>query len=795
LVLELRDSWRALWRNRLTTVVAVLTLALGVGANSAVFSAFESVLLSPLPYPNGARLVSIVETGASRGGRVSQWMAHEWETQSSAIERVGLYTDSQLVLTGDAAAEVFRGQRVNAGFFDALGVRPMLGRLITVDDERPRANVVVLSHELWTARFGADPAVVGRVYTLNGQPYRIVGVLGRDFQPFRMSNAAEQPRIYSPLGYDPADAVRCRHCAEANAIARLAAGAPVERARQDVVAAIDRFHHEFPSEFEAGVTIGVEPLQQYLTASLRAALWIALAAAACVLLIACANLANLQLTRANARAGELAVRGALGASRARLARQMLLESALIAVFGCAAGLLFGRLGLAALLSYAPRELPRVDEIALDARVLVIAIAAGTVTALTAGIAPAWIASRTDLNDALKRHADRRAGGSTARGALAVCQVALAFVLVTATGLLTQSVRRLLTVDAGFDASHVLTMTPVFMGLPHLTAETLLTEKQATVDAVQSLHGVVAVGMVNDLPLSHTNPFPCEIDGEPIAGGTPPPANVFWVDGRYFDALRIPLRRGRLLTRADTEAAPAAVVSETFARRRFGGRDAIGRRLRFDDGPWLTIVGIVGDVRNVALDTAADEAVYQPLAMNPGHYVRVVARAAGDPGLLERPIRAAIQRIDPLVPIFHVLPMDDYIAASMAQRRFALALMAAFGGLALVLACIGLYAVLSAMVVSRHAELGIRAALGATAGNLLGLVLSRGAVLVASGLVAGIVLAGLVTRGLQSLLFAVGAVDLPTFAAATLVIEATSLLACTLPARRAARVDPLEVLRS
>jgi predicted permease len=473
---------------------------------------------------------------------------------------------------------------------------------------------------------------------------------------------------------------------------------------------------------------------------------------------------------------------------------MFVESLLIAVAGCAAGLLLGRAGLHFLLSVAPRELPRLNEVTLDTRALLVTIAAGVAASLAAGVAPAWAAARVDVNDALKRHADRLAGGSIARASLVVGQVALAFVLLAATGLLIQTVRGLLAIDAGFDAAHVLTMTPAFLGTRGMTADAMLVEKQAALDAVQAVPGVVAAGMVNDVPLSHTNLFPCAIEGDANSSGTPPPANVLWIDGGYFDALRIPLRRGRLLTRFDTAKAPAAVVSETFARHRFGSGEAIGRRLRLDDGPWLTIVGVVGDVRNEALDLAADDAVYQPLAMNPWHYVRLVVRGTGDPDTLERPIRDSIRRIDPLVPIFHVQPMTEYVTSSLAQRRFALAVMTAFGGLALVLACIGLYGVLGYMVTLRLPELGIRAALGASAADLLRLVVLRGVAMVGSGLLVGAALATVTMKALTSLLFGVHTVDVLTFTTAALVIGTAAMLATANPARRAASVDPVSILR-
>jgi predicted permease len=796
---DVRDAWRALRRHPAAAIVAVATLALGVGANTAVVSVFESILVNALPYPNAARLISIAEPGASREGRVSAWMAHEWEPRSRAIEAVGLYTDGQWVLTGDGTPEVLRGQRVNAQLFAALGVRPFLGRLLTPEDDcPPRKDVVVLSYELWATRFGADREVIDRTYTLNGAPHRVVGVLGKNFQPFRMSNAGEQPRMYAPLGFDAAQAARCRHCAAANASALLAPGTRAEQARDEVAAASAGFRRAFPREFAVDFTVRIEPLQHQITAALRPALWIALGAAGCVLLIACANLASLQLTRAGARAGEFAVRGAIGGSRWRVARLLILESLLIAAAGCGAGVLLGRTAIDGLLAASPRELPRLGEIALDRRVLFTAIAAGTLAALAAALAPVFAAARIDLNDVLKRHADARGGrGARARRALVAAQVTLAFVLVTATGLLIRTVHELLTVDAGFDAAHVLTLTPVFQSRPGMADRAILAERQRAIDAVQALPGVTAAGLVNDVPLSHTNAFGYAIEGEPPSDADQPEANVFWVEGRYFDALRIPLRAGRLLTRQDDDTHPAVVVSESLARHRFPRGDAIGRRVRFSgpDAEWMTIVGIVGDVRNAGLDTAPDEAIYQPLAMRPGHYIRVVARAAGDPMRLERSIRVALQSIDPLVAIFHVQPMDDYVASSMAQRRFALGLIALSGAIALMLACVGLYGVLGYMVVLRLPELGVRAALGAGPAHLLRLVLREGLLMVGSGLACGSVLALVTTRLLGSLLFGVGAVDPLTFAAASAVIGLAALAACTGPARRAARVDPLRIIRS
>jgi putative ABC transport system permease protein len=786
---DIRQGLRQLRRAPGFTIAAAVTLALGVGANTAVLSVFESILVNALPYRHAGRLVAVTETDATGAVRnISAPIAHELALRSQAIASIGLYTDGQWSMTGDGDAEIFRGQRVNGEFFDTLGVTPMLGRTITDEDNRSDADVVVLSYELWSSRFGGDPTVVGRTYTLNAAPYRVVGVLGREFQPFRMANAAELPRIYAPLGFNPAQPKTCHNgCSSPLALIRLASGASLPQLRADLATALSALGAAHPMDFPSGLDWRAEPLQQRLTAPLRPALWIALGASACVLLIACANLANLHLARAAGRAGEFVVRGALGAGRGRLVRQMLAENLLPATAACALGLWLGRAALQVLVALAPRELPRLGEISLDLRVLMIAAGTGFTTALAAGVAPVWLATRADLNDALKRHADRRAGGSPAPTTLVVAQVALAFVLVVTTGLLVRTVRGLLAVDAGFDAAHVLTMTPVFRDKPDAAA---LAEKQQVIDAIEALPGVTAAGLVNEVPLSHARPFDYVIEGDPAS--VVAETDVFWVEGHYFDAMRMHLREGRLLTRNDDGGAPVAVISETLARR-FPGGHAVGRRVKLD-GPWLTIVGVVADVRNLGLDAAPDAALYQPMALNPRHYVRLAARTTGDPAALERSIRAAIRRIDPLVPIFHVQPMDDYIVSSMAQRRFALALVTTFGGLALVLAGIGLYGVLSYTVTARLPELGVRAALGATGTQLLALILRHGLALAGTGLAAGALLAIATTRLMASLLFGVDATDAATFLASALVIAATASVACYLPARRATRVDPLTVMR-
>ena len=456
-----------------------------------------------------------------------------------------------------------------------------------------------------------------------------------------------------------------------------------------------------------------------------------------------------------------------------------------------------------IVSLAPRELPRLDEIQVDARVLLFALAVSVVTGLVFGMAPAWFASRADVNHALKRTAGLpgRASGGRLRNALVVMDLALAFVLVLATGLLVRSFQNLRTVDAGFDPHHVLTMTPVMTPDAGNTPEGRLAYYRQLLEKVQAVPGVTAVGMVSNVPLSHAEPMKLRIDGQSyVTDAEAPTADVFWASPDYFRALRIPLRRGRFLTDDDgVGAPPAALVSETFARIRFPGTDPIGHRIQLgtqqDRAPWSMIVGIIGDVRYDALDREPREAVYQPQAMNPFHYTRLVARTDGNPWRFERAIRAAIRQVGSAQAVFHVQPMDDYVASSLAERSFALALVALFGALALLLSAVGVYGLVAYSVVQRTPEIGVRAALGASPSDLFVLVLRQGMALTGIGVGLGLLAGFGMTRLVASFLFGVGPSDLGTMTAATGLLAVVAALASFLPARAATRIDPLQALRA
>ena len=803
---DLRFAARALRKTPTVTAAAVITLALGVGLNTAIFSVVKSVLLNQLPFHDPARIVALAQTNSTdtHGDGVEGRTVNEWRNRSQSFESISAYSDWGWTLVENGDAEVLRGMRVSAEFFDTLGVTMQRGRGFLPEDRTSRANVIILTHDLWTRRFGADPLIVGRALQMNGEPYRVIGVLPASFHSLRMTNPGEIPQVFAPATFDPRLAGLCRGCFGGRLIARLKPGVSWSQASAELNAVMRVIVREYPSDYAHDTSVRVEPLLDQLIGPVRAVLWVLFGAVGFVLLIACANVASLQLARATGRASEFAVRAALGGGRVRLATQLLVENLLLAVLGGGAGVIVGSLGTPVIASLAPRELPRLEEIHVDATVLLLSLTVSVLVGLVFGLAPAWSASRADVNHALKRSGGRagRSSGGGFRNALVVTDLALAFVLVMAAGLLGRSFQNLRTLDAGFDPHNVLTLTPVMPpGARYESPGGRLGWLRLLVENVQNVPGVTAAGMVSNVPLSHAEPRKLRIEGgSALSDAEAPSVDVFWASPDYFRALRIPLRRGRFLTVRDgVEDPPAVLVSESFARIRFAGNDPIGRRIQLgtqlERAPWLTIAGVVGDVRYDQLDREPRQAVYQPQALNPFHYTRLVARTAGDPWRFERAIRAAMREVDPALAVFHVQPMDDYVASSLADRSFALALIALFGLLALVLSAVGLYGLVSYSVVQRTPEIGVRAALGAGKRHLVALIVRQGIVLTAIGLGLG-VLAGLgLTRLLASVLYGIGPSDPGTLAAAAGLLLAVAAVASYLPARSAARIDPLDALRA
>jgi putative ABC transport system permease protein len=614
-----------------------------------------------------------------------------------------------------------------------------------------------------------------------------------------MTNNAERPEYFAPASYD------CDQCGGVHrVVARLKPGVTPQQAQGELTAVMRQIAGEYPGKSAPGTTVIVEPLLDQLVGPIRPALWTVFGAVSLVLLIACANVASLQLSRATTRSREFAVRAALGCPRARIVGQLLIENLLVACLGGLAGLLAARGGTSIVMALAPRALPRIDEIRMDGTVLMFGLAATLVTGVVFGVLPAWTASRVDVNDALKRTAgvSGRASGARVRNVLVVADLVLAFVLVLTTGLLAKSFRNLTTLDAGFEASHVLTMTPALTGTgQNRDPKDRIEYYRRVLERIRAMPGVTAVGMASNVPLSNIEPEAVRTERDTaLRDADVPPADLFWVSPGYLDAMRIPLRRGRPFTDADNRLpATSAIVSEAFARHRLPGQDPIGRRVQIveqnPEDSWLTIVGVVADVRYARLDQPGGQAVYLPQSHRGYHYTRIVARTSGDPMTFATAIRAAVKDADPAETTFHVEPMTTYVGSALADRTFALALIAMFGTLALLLSAVGVYSLISHAVAQRTAELGIRAALGATRPRLLLLILRQGVLLTALGLLGGVVASLVATRVASRLLFGMSTMD-PTLPLATAgILAAVALSATYLPARTATRVDPMTALRS
>jgi putative ABC transport system permease protein len=700
--------------------------------------------------------------------------------------------------------EVLEGLRVNYDYFDTLGVKVQLGRAFVADEDHPQTRYeAILSHGLWLRRFGGDRSIIGRTIRLNDKPYKVVGVLPETFRPFAREDRVALPEIFTPLGYDLELRDACRGCQHLQAIGRMKPGVSVERARSELNAVMRVIVREHPTEYSERTVIAMMPLRDYTVGKVRTALWILLGAVGMVLLIACANVAHLSLARASSRVKEMAVRAALGAGRARLVRQMLSESLLLAIAGGLAGVVLTWWGTHALTALGPKELPRATEIRIDMPVLWFALAVSIFAGLLFGVAPALRASRVDPNESLKdvgRSTEGRARFAY-RNLLVTVELALAFVLAMGAGLLSKSLVRLLNVDPGYDPHNVLTAgVYVYGDRYHDKPEAELNYYEQAMQRLRSTPGIESVAMASNLPLLTFDRSAFHIQDHPLANDADAPdVDRYSVSPDYFQVLDIPLKRGRLFTDGDRKGTPlVALISESCARTLFPNQDPIGKHIqiggRHDDKEWMTIVGVVGDVQQYGLDQPSNMAAYIPLAQDLSFGYNVAVRTTGDPRRMEQTVRQAFLGADNTQPVFHVRPLEDYVAESLAARRFTLMLLGLFGGLALVLAAVGIYGVISYAVSLRTREFGIRMALGAARKDVLQMVLCQGLKVAATGLVLGIVASVVFTRFLTALLFQVKPADMMTTLAVLLMLAAVALLANYLPAHRASHVDPNVALR-
>jgi putative ABC transport system permease protein len=795
---------RTLRANAGFTLVATITLALGVGANTAIFSVVKAVLLNQLPYSQPDRLVALGEddSGEKRPETIGYATAYDLRRLNHSFQSMSLYRDATAAFIGNGQPELISGLRVNYDFFETLGIQMQLGRTFLPEEDRPdRRFEIILSHGLWMRSFGGDPHILGRVIRLNDSSFTVVGVLPPSFRTLDIPGAPGHPEMFEPLGYDLSQPFACRDCQHLHFVARIKPGVPAGEAHSELNAIMANLIKQYPASYPIKATVALQPLHDYLVGRASTALWVLLAAVGFVLLIACANVANLMLARATRRSKEIALRAALGAGRGRIVRQLLTESLVLALAGGLLGILLAWTGTSVLASLGPKEIPRVDEIRMDSVVLLFGLAASVLTGLLFGLAPALRSSRVDLNDALKSMGKTTEGASkfSLRNVLVGAEIAIAFVLVVGAGLLARSFLNLMNVDAGFDPRHVLTLGTFAYGAKYQKPEAELAYDKLAMDRLRQMPGVESVAMTSNFPLLTFDRYGFHVRERATNSAEDPSVDTYSVSSDYFRVMKIPVKRGRVFADQDGPNAPkVALISENCARQMFPHEDPIGKEIqlggRDDSKPWTTIIGIVGDVRQYGLDRPAEMAAYIAQAQNMSFVFSMVARTTLDSQSLEGAARNAFLAADPTLPVFRVQPMESFVASWLAQRRFTLVLLGLFGGLALVLAAVGIYGLISYSVTLRTREVGIRMAFGAERSDVLGMVVRQGLRLAAAGLVTGYVASLVLTRLIGSLLFEVRPTDVVTSLTVGLVLAGVAVLASYLPARRATMVDPMVALR-
>jgi putative ABC transport system permease protein len=802
---DLRYGIRMLAQKPGFTVAAVLALALGIGANSAIFSVVNAVLLRSLPYKEPNHLIMVQSTkrqDSRRSGSASYLDFVDWKNQNQVFDDMAAFRDKGYTVTGADEPERIDGARVSAGFFPLLGVEAHLGRGFLPEDDKPKGErVVVISHGLWQRRFGGDPNIIGQSLTLDGNSHTVVGVLPAGFNfPINI----EKADVWSPLALD-GQITEQRGAHYLKVIARLKPGVSLGAARAEMETIASRLEQQYPEENTDRV-VALYSLYDQLVGSIRPALLVLLAAVGFVLLIACSNVANLLLARAAARQKEIAIRMALGASRGRIVRQLITESLILAAVGGGAGLLLALWGVESLIALSPANLPRLSGVGVDGWVLGFTFLVSIMTGIIFGLAPALKASKPDLNTALKeggRGSTEGFSGRRLRNLLVITEMALALMLLISAGLLIRSFVRLQQVNAGFDAKNVLTMQVELPESRYKQGVQISAFFEQTLERIKALPGVESAGGVSVLPLSGNNmrtSFVVENRPAPTPGQEPL-AQLRAVTPGYFRTLRIPLLRGEEFTENYKKGSPGRIIiNETMARRFWPDEDPIGQRISIgmgsdDDEPtsW-EIVGVIGDVRHAALDVEPAPEMFVPHSQQSWPFLTLVVRSSSDPMALAEHVRGQILAVDKDQPVANIRSMESMVSASIAQPRFYLLLLAIFAALALILAAVGIYGVLSYSVTQRKHEIGIRMALGAKPVDVIRLVVGQGMVLALIGVAIGLIGAFVFTRLMSSMLYGVSATDPVSFAALALLLSAVALLASYIPARRATKVDPMVALR-
>ena len=795
---DIRYGIRSLGKHPGFTAIAVITLALGIGANTAIFSVVNAVLLRPLPFDKPERIVWLWDTQPQLSiAPTSLPDFLGWKEQNRSFDHLAAFQGGNMFVdAGDGSTDAPVGL-VTPELFSVFHVSPILGRTFTNEETQPgRFRVAVLSHSMWQSRFGSDPNVSGRTIQLNGATYTIIGVMPAGFS---FPGRAE---LWRPLPIDPSKLDPGPHYL--NVVGRLKPGVRLAQAQADMSTIAARLSQQY-KEKNAGHGVKVEPLTNVVVGDVGLALYVLLGAVGFVLLIACANLANLMLARVGTRQKEIAVRTALGASRLRIVRQLLTESVMLAVVGGGAGLLLAIWAVRWIVSLSADTLPRVHELSVDPRVAGFTLLISVVTGVLFGLAPALQVSRPDLNDALKESGRSTAGlrRNRLRSALVVSEVALSLVLLVGAGLMIRSFAKLNQVDPGVKSAEVMTMGVAVLPKQYPDDWQVAQIYSQILERAASAPGVVSAGAISDLPLTGSNISDSfTIEGRPpIAKEAEPSTEYHIVTPRYFESMGIPLLSGRDVAHTDTRQSPnVVVINEVFARRHFAGENPLGHRLKLQgqERDPLLIIGVVGNARQLGLDQQPTPEVYVPLLQDPlslnYRAMTIVARSKSDPGAIAAPLRAAVTSVDKSLPVYALKPMTEYLHDSLLRRRFNLILLSVFGGVALLLAAVGIYGVISYGVTQRTHEMGIRMALGAKPRDVLKLVVRHAMVLALGGVGIGLLASWALTRLMKGLLFSVSVTDPMTFIAIAVLMTLIALLACLIPARRATKVDPLVALR-
>jgi putative ABC transport system permease protein len=795
---DLRFALRMLRKNPGFSAVAVITLALGIGANTAIFSVVSAVLLRPLPFPQPERLIKIWESFSQGGfGSVSPANLKDWRDQNSAFSGITAYQGAGFSLQGNDYSERIGAIAVSANFFDVLEMQPQLGRTFRSGEDEPGRNrLVILSTTLWRRRFGGESSIVGKKILLGGEHYEVIGVMP---EQFRFPSLGTE--IWVPLDLSPSQqSDRDNHFLLT--LGRLKPGATIDQAREQLTTIAKRLELQYPDS-QAGRSVRLIALEEETVQFVRPALLMLFCAVGLVLLIACVNVANLLLARAAGRRREIAIRGALGAGRARLVRQFLTESVLLSVTGGLLGLALANFGIARLVTLAAGVLPRVSEIKLDGRVVGFTLLLSLLTGIIFGLAPALQSSKSDVQTALKDTGSSGGGpqANRLRGLLVVAEVSAAMVLLICAGLLLKSFWRLQRMDAGLRPENVLTMSLALPQAKYPTKEVVDQFHQQLLTRIAALPGVQVAGMINFLPLQRwgvNGDFSVEGEAPPLPGRFPH-AELRTVTPDYFRALGIPLVAGRPLDEHDrSNSAPVVLINQALAKRYLPTKDPIGKRLARSKNDLFTIVGVVADVKQSGLTQPARPEIYFPYQQVPDDLKRsmsVVIRAQGDPNALVSTVRGELYRIDPGQPAYNIKTMTTVIDESVSDRRLNMALLSIFAAVALLLASIGIYSVMSYTVTQSTREIGIRIALGARSSELLKLVVGQGLMLTIVGVGIGLAGAFALTRLLANFLFGVTATDPLIFTGVPVFLVVVAVVACYLPARRAMKLDPIVALRN